>query len=412
MSLLSRRFRLQRQQPRIVIVGGGFAGLSAARRLAHKDVNVTLISQHPHAEWLPNVHELVSRRKSPAQLQLDLEEQLGHWKQHFVCATVTEIDHAQQRLRTANGTRYDYDVLILASGSQAHSHGASGVYEHALIPRSVESSFRLGNALTRLAALPGNRSIVIAGAGIEGLEILGEILRRFGDTGHLDIHLVDPQNQLFPDFPGLHERLHTAMRGQVTLHLGRSITAVEANKVKLDDGSHLPSRFTVWSAGRKACELVGICGLAKADQDATVLPTLQSLNDPYIFIAGDTAELSPPLAKQAYHAQDMGKHAADNALRLLQGKAPLPFKPWLRPILMSFGERDGVMFYGQQALASAGVLALKEGIYRVGFQQWQQVPGTLGLLPMAKTLRAGLTELEAWRLLLQSADSRLFQQKP
>lgn len=411
MSLLSRRFRAQRQRPRLLIVGGGFAGLAAARHLVGKPVDVTLISQSAHAEWLPNVHELISRRKTPSQLQLDLAMQLGRWQQPFVGARVVDIDRTQQRVITENGARYDYDVLILATGSQARDDGISGVKAHALIPRSIDNAFKLGNALTRLAALPGKRPLVLAGAGIEGLEMLGEILQRFGDAGHWDIHLVDPHPSLFPDFPGLHERLLKAMRGQVTLHMGRKVVAVDADKVFLDNGDILASRITVWSAGRQANALPALAGLASADKDADVLPTLQSRHDPLILLAGDTAQLPATLPKQAYHAQDMGKQAADNALRLLEGEAPQPFKPWLRPQLMSFGERDGVMFYQQQALASAGVLALKEGIYRLGFQQWQQHPREIGLLSAAKALKAGISELEAWQLLLRSADSRLFSQR-
>lgn len=409
MSLLSRRFLARRARARIVIMGGGFAGLAAARRLVGESVAVTLIDRTPDAEWLPNLHELVSRQKTPADLQVNRQALLSRWAQDFHCADVTGIDALQQRLLTGSGHKLDYDVLILAPGSQARDHGVPGVAGHTLLPRSVESCHRLGNTLTRLAALPGERPVVLAGGGIEGLEMLGEILRRFGEGGRLDLHLVEPLPRFFPRFPGLHERLCARMQGQVQLHLGRHVTRVTADHVQLDDGTLLPSRVTLWSAGREASPLAATLGLASPGEDAPVRPTLQSLRDTHILLAGDTVALPTPLPKQAYHAQDMGRHAAENALRLLAGQPPLPFRPRPRPVLLSFGDRDGVMFHGRQALASAGLIALKEGIYRYGFQQWQQSPGQPGLFRLARELGEGMRELDAWRLLLKSADSRLFR---
>lgn len=409
MSLLSRRFQAHRALPRLIIIGAGFAGLAAARRLAGEKVHVTVIDSQPQAEWLPNLHELVSRQKTPAQLQVDRQNLLANWKQDFLCTEVTRIDRQQQRVHTASGSWHDYDMLILASGSRAHDHGIEGVREHALLARSVEHCQRIGNALTRLVALPGDRSVVLAGGGIEGLEILGEILRRFGDGNRLALHLVEPASRFFPRFPGLHERLCSQMQGQVQLHLGRQVTAVAADHVRLDDGSRLSSRLTLWSAGRRSHALPVDAGLSDPNGDAPVMTTLQSIHDPSILIAGDTASLPRPLAKQAYHAQDMGRHAAENVLREFTGKAMQPFKALQRPVLLSFGDRDGVMFHGDQALASPGLIALKEGIYRYGFQQWQKRKLSRGLLRFASELGEGMRELDAWQLLLKSTDSRVFR---
>ncbi len=409
MSLLSRRFKAHRALPRLIIIGAGFAGLAAARRLAGEKVHVTVIDTQPQAEWLPNLHELVSRQKTPAQLQVDRQNLLSGWKQDFLCAEVTRIDRQQQHIHTASGSWHDYDLLILASGSRTEDHGITGVGEHALLPRSVEHCQRISNALTRLAALPGDRSVVLAGGGIEGLEMLGEILRRFGNGNRLALHLAEPAPRFFPRFPGLHERLCGQMQGQVQLHMGRQVTAVAADHVLLDDGTRLSSRLTLWSAGRRSQSLPADAGLAEKNGDAPVMTTLQSIHDPRILLAGDTASLPRPLAKQAYHAQDMGRHAAENVLREFAGKPMQPFKALQRPVLLSFGDRDGVMFHGNQALASPALIALKEGIYRYGFQQWQKRHTGSGLLKVAQEFTQGVKELDMWRLLLKSADSQIFQ---
>lgn len=408
MALLSRRFLERRPRPHILIAGAGFAGLSAARALDPARVRVTVIDRQPLADWLPNVHELLSRRKTAEQLQVDRRRLLNAQGHDFLCADIVGIDRLQQRLLTAGGEWRDYDALILATGSRSHDYGIPGVSTHTLSPRSVESGTRVGNALTRLAALPTGRDVVIVGAGILGLEMLGEILRRFGDGQRFRLHLVEQATQLFPRFPGLHERLLAAMQGQVELHMGRRVTAVSAHSVTLDNGDVLDSRLTIWSTGRRSEPLPAEADLARPGADVGVHATLQSLVDAQILVAGDTAALPEPLEKQAFYAQDMGQHAALNALRLLRGKPLQAFRPLHKPSLLSFGDRDGLMFYGMQALASPSLIALKEAVYQYGFHLWQPPQSGSELMKMARDIRHGMRELDAWRLLLKSADTRLF----
>ena len=332
MALLSRRFLARRSRPHIVIVGGNFAGLGAAAALDSHQVQVTLVDRHPQAEWLPNVHELLSRRKNPEQLRLQRHALLTGMGHDFLCAGVREIDRNTQRLHTDSGEHLDYDLLLLATGSMAHDHGIPGVTEHALHPRSVEHCTRIGNTLTRMAALPAGRDVVIAGGGIEGLEMLGEILQRFGSGGRFNLHMVEQAERLFPRFPGLHERLLGHMQGQVHLHTGRRITAVQAERITLDNGDILPSRLTIWSTGRRSQPLAAAAGLADGLQDAPVHDSLQSIHDARIFIAGDAAALPLPLEKQSHYARAMGQHAADNMQRMLDQKPlrafrPLPVRP-------------------------------------------------------------------------------------
>jgi NADH dehydrogenase FAD-containing subunit len=409
MALLSRRFLAHRPRPHIVIVGGNYAGLAAARTLDARRVQVTLIDSAPRAEWLPNVHELLSRRKIAEQLQRPRQELLRALGHDFLCASVSHIDRVQQRVLTHTGQHLDYDLLLLATGSRANDHGIPGVSEHALQPRSVEHGLRIGNALTRLAALPAGRDVVIAGGGIEGLEMLGEILQRFGSAGRLNLHLVEQAPVLFPRFPGLHERMLASMQDQVQLHMGRRITAVSASHVQLDDGHELPSRLTIWSTGRCSQPLAASAGLATTDADAPVQNSLQSTHDARIFIAGDAAQLPHALEKQAHYAQGMGVHAARNMQRMLDKKMLHAFKPLLKPAVLAFGDRDGVLFYGRQALASPALIALKEAAYQYGINRWQPPQSGREFLQMAESIQRGISARDTWQLLVKAADSRLFQ---
>lgn len=403
MALLSRRFRAQSARPRIVIVGANFAGISAARVLAGTAAQVTLIDRAAQTQWLPNVHELVSRRKKPGQLQSDRRRLLQAMGHEFVCAEVHAIDRLQQRVITASGEWRDYDALILATGSEACRHNVPGVDRHALLPRSVDGALRLQHALSRLAALPQGRDVVIVGGGFEGLEILGEILRNYGAERRFQLRLVEQAPQLFPAYAGLHEHLQQQWRGEVSLHCGQRVRAVAADHVELDHGMRLPSRLTLWCAGRQSSALAAQAALdcAPDSGDALVQDSLQSRNDRHVFIAGDAAQLHMPLEKQAFYAQAMGAHAARNALRLLQGKALHSFHPLRKPALMSVGDRDAVLFYKQQAWASPALLPLKDALYHYGILQWQTPPRWRSptLRQLGGDLRQSLSDLDFWQIL-------------
>lgn len=409
MALLSRRFLARRPRPQVVVLGASFAGLNASRALDAKKFRVTVIDAAPAAQWLPNVHELLSQIKKPAQLLQDRRSIVSAHGHDFICAGASRIDREQQRLYLDDGRWLDYDALILATGSTANDFGIPGVATHAVYPRSVEAASRAAHLLSRLAALPSGRDVVLVGGGIEGLEMLGEILRRHGRDQRFTIHLVEVAPRLLPQFPGLHERLLEAMQGQVQLHFGRRVSAVHADSVELDNGERLDSRLTLWSGGRRGSAFTGNCGLSQPGADVAVDDTLQAQLDARIFVAGDAALLTPPLKKQVPYAQAMGTHAALNVQRWLQRKPLQAFRPLHLPSVLTFGDRDGIMLYGNQALASPALLALKEATYQYGFHQWSPPRSGGDVVRLARDLRHGIHALDVWRLLAKSADTRIFQ---
>lgn len=409
MALLTRRFLRQRSRPRILIAGGNFAGLMAARGLDPERFNVTVLDPEPAIEWLPNIHELISRRKTPAQLQHDRSlviERLGH---EFLQDAIASIDAEQHRLQTRSGIELDYDVLILAIGSIASDLGVPGVKQHAMTTKSVAECHRISNALTRLAALPGNRSVTIVGAGIEGLEMLGEILRRFGESDRLDLHLIEARPQLFERYPGLHEHLLRRMGNDVTVHCSQRVSSVQADAVILENGERIESRLTIWTAGSHGHPVLTHAGLSPAHGDAPVTTSLQSPQHPDIFVIGDAARLPTPLEKQAYHAQDMGRHVA-RQMPTFFAKRPLPpFQPRPKPAIVSFGDRDALMIYKGRVLATPALLGLKEAVYQYGHHELVPPRSPNELSSLARDLYHGINMLDTWRMLAGSAEARLFQ---
>jgi NADH dehydrogenase len=373
------------RRKRVLILGGGFAGLAAALELRPDRYEVTLIDRNRWFEFLPNIHELLSRVKTPELLRLPLDRNVRRAGHSFVRDTVTEIDAvactvATQRRRKAIG----YDALIVALGGVDATRGVPGVFEHAFPFKSVEQCDRIGKRLARLAARRKPAHVVIVGGGLEGVEALGEILRRYRDSS-LHVTLVEAREGLLPEAPAAldgHVRKLCAPHG-VEFRMESPVRSIEPEAVVLQEGRSIPSDLTIWTGGPAPPALLAECGLAPNGAWAPVDITLQSKGHPEVFIAGDAAELPTPLPKQGYHALDMGVRAARNAGRLLAGKPLAPFRPSGKPTLISFGDLTCFLVAGERALAGPSLAAAKEAVFELVIAQldaqplWSRLPRAL-----------------------------------
>jgi NADH dehydrogenase len=196
------------------------------------------------------------------------------------------------------------------------TRGVPGVVEHAFPFKSVEQCDRIGKRLTRLAARRKPARVVIVGGGLEGIEALGEILRRHRGSG-LHVTLVEARERLLPEAPATldaHVRELCAPY-EVDFQMDAPVRSIEPEAVVLEAGRSLPSDLTIWTGGPAPPALLAECGLAPRGAWAPVDLTLQSKGHPEIFVTGDAADPPTPLSKQGYHALDMGVCAARNAGR-------------------------------------------------------------------------------------------------
>ena len=354
------------QRPHIVIIGANFAGLAAAQRIGSQAA-VTLIDPSRHFEFIPNIHELISGRKVPRDLRLDrgkLIEKLGH---RWLHDRVVSLDPAQSQLQTAKGEKISYDACVLAIGGINSYHGVKGAAEHALPFKSVADCYAIGNRFQELQRGEKPFSIVIVGAGSEGVEALGELLRERNLSFPMQIHLVEGADRLLPELPAKTSReiQRLCQKLPVTFHFGQRIEEVKADSVILKDGSDLASDLSIWTGGVKPNPLLHEAGLTDSENDwVTVKPTLQSDKYPHIFVAGDAADLKKTDSKQAYFAMESGERAGANALHYLQDRKLLPFSTVKKPYLYSFGDLSCFLIYENYVLAGTPLAALKEGIYQ------------------------------------------------
>ena len=390
------------ERKRVVILGGGFAGLAAALELRPDRHRVTLIDRGRWFEFLPNIHELLSGVKTPELLRLPLDRTVRRAGHTFVRDTVTRIDPAQRVVETRRRAPIGYDALIVSLGGVDATRGVPGVVEHALPFKSVEQCHRIGTRLARLAARRKIGRVVIVGGGLEGVEALGEILRAHREGG-LHVTLVEARERLLPEAPAVldaHVRKLCAPY-EVAFEMAAPVRSIERKAVVLADGRSIPSDLTIWTGGPAPPALLAQSALAPAGAWAPVHVTLQSRRHPDVFVIGDAAELPTPLPKQGYHALDMGSCAARNAARLLQGRALEPFRPSGKPTLISFGDLSCFLVLGERAIAGPSLGAAKEAVFELVMAQLDAQP-VWSRLP-----RAALRAEKAARALLWPSVSSL-----
>ncbi|MEN0073392.1 MAG: NAD(P)/FAD-dependent oxidoreductase [Paracraurococcus sp.] len=355
---------------RIVVVGGGAAGLELVTRLGNTlgrggRAQVTLVEKARTHLWKPLLHAVAAGSLDRAQHELHYLAQ-GHWH-HFIYryGAMTGIDRARRQLLigatedeegrqiTPPGT-VPYDTLVVAIGSVTNDFGTPGAAEFAVPLETPEQASRfhrrLVNACLRANAQegpvrPGQLHVVIIGAGATGTELAAELHRTvravvaYGLT-HIDperdirIRLVEAAPRILPALP---ERISAAttelLHGLgVEVLTGRRVSEVRADGVRLADGELLPGELVVWAAGVKGPDVLrDIAGLETArTNQLLVLPTLQTTRDPAIFAIGDCAACPLPgetgfVPPRAQAAHQQASHMIGQIERLLDGRPLRPF---------------------------------------------------------------------------------------
>ena len=351
---------------KVVIIGSNFAGLSCAMNLSSQYA-VTVIDASASFEFLPNIHELLSGVKSAGLLRLPRARILHRLGHQFVQDTVSGIDAEGGSVRTASGENFDFDACVVAVGGVNNTYGLPGVEDFALPFKSVDDCAQIRERLEKLAGAGEGMSLVVVGGGLEGVEALGEILRAYRHIPDLTVHLVEGGNTLLPGGAAAlsSEILRKCQPYPVTFHLGDRVKAVTKTRVRLVSGKSLKSDLTLWTGGAAPSPLLYESGLATStDTWAAVEPSLQSQVFDNLFVIGDAAELPTSVSKQAYHALDMGSHAATNVKRFLVHSPLKPFKSGPDISLISLGDIDTYLVLGQRVFAGPALAPAKELIFQ------------------------------------------------
>jgi NADH dehydrogenase len=338
--------------PHIVIIGGGFGGLSAARALANADVRVTLIDRRNHHVFQPLLYQVATATLSPGDIAAPIRWILRRVSNaRVLMADAVRIDVDARRVELADGGALDYDWLIVATGSHHAYFGHSDWERHAPGLKTLEDAIairrRILIAFERAEREEDARrqrellTFVLVGGGPTGVELAGtlaEIARqtlrdefRSIDTARAKIVLVEAGPTILPTFP---EKLRNAARRAlqrlgVEVREGTAVTEVDAHGVTAG-AERIDAGTVLWAAGVSASSLLKTLGVPQ-DRAGRVMvePDLSIPGHPEVFIVGDAAaflhqggKLLPGVAQTAMQG---ARHAAGNILRRLRGEPPKPF---------------------------------------------------------------------------------------
>ncbi|HYO11684.1 MAG TPA: FAD-dependent oxidoreductase [Thermoanaerobaculia bacterium] len=331
---------------KVLILGGGYAGLMAASRIARggSPAEVTLIEAKPFFVQRIRLHEVLA---GGSPKSLDYRSLLGRRGVRFVQARVESLEPGRQRVlaRDGGGARIEigYDTLILALGS-ATAAGVPGVAENAI---RLDDPAVLQEASARLRALAGSRGrVLVAGGGLTGIETATELAERFPGL-RVTLATRGRLGDGYAEAAASHLRDRFVELG-ISLVDERAVVSVEPGLAWLDDDSKIPFDLCVWAGGFTAPALAREAGLS-VDGSGRVLvdPALRAAGHPNVFVAGDAAAASLPdgrtIRMGCVSAMPLGAHAGESVRRLLRGEEPRPFSFGFTIRCVSLGRRDGLV---------------------------------------------------------------------
>ncbi|MEU7765887.1 FAD-dependent oxidoreductase [Nocardia sp. NPDC049190] len=323
-------------QHRIVVLGAGYAGLAAARRLAGaaRDAQITVVDARATFVERVRLHQQAAGQRIPAW---DLREMLERKRIRFVCARATEIDTVGRRVVLDAAPALDYDILVYALGSLADPERVPGVAEHAYTVATPEDTRRL--TLSR-------GPVAVVGAGATGIELAAELGESRPDLPVVLLGSEEPGAWLSPRARAYIRR--TLERLGVEIRSDAKVIEVTSDGVRLADGSLVAAAATVWTTGFRVPDLAMRSGLAvDAAGRVRTDATLRSVSHPEIYAAGDAAVIAGPgdreLRMACATALPTGKYAADAALARIRGVEPRPLRFRYVVQCLSLGRRDGLI---------------------------------------------------------------------
>lgn len=358
----------------IVVVGAGYAGVSATKFLAKKfkkdtDVTITLIDRHSHHTMMTELHEVAGGRVEPEAIQYDLQRLFSRKKNvKLVTDTVTGIDKENKVVKTLAGS-YPFDQLILGMGGEPNDFGTPGVKENGFTLWSFDDAVKIRHhieATVAKAAIEPDAEVrkamltfVVCGSGFTGIEMVGELID-WKDRLAKDAK-IDPDEitlmvvEAMPTILNMLSRNDAAKaeryleKKNVQLLLNSPIVEVAADHIKLKDGSEVPTHTLIWTAGVKATSDAADFGLEAARGSRLVANEYmqaKGYEDKNIYIIGDLVyyEETPntPTPQIVQAAEQTGHTAAANIVADIKGGEKHAFKGNYQGFMVSIGAKWGV----------------------------------------------------------------------
>ena len=382
--------------PHVVIVGGGFGGLTAAQALAGRPVEVTVVDRRNHHVFQPLLYQVATAGLSATDIAAPLRHILRRASNVTVLlGDVVRVDAAARKVVLADG-EVAYDFLILATGAThsyfghdewaLHAPGLKTLEDALFIRRRTLLAFEQAEREADASRRRGLLTFVIIGGGPTGVELAGTLVEIARHTLRREFRRMDPADakvvllegldRILPSYP---PDLSAKARRQLedlgaVVRTGARVTGVDADGVWLGT-ERMEAGTVLWAAGVAASPLgrsIGApldrAGRVKVEADLTVP------GHPELFVIGDLAALEldgQPVPGVAPAAMQMGRHAARNVLAVARGEARRPFRYVDKGSLATIGRRAAVALIGRLKLSGFTAWAAWLGIhifFLIGFR--------------------------------------------
>lgn len=358
----------------VVIVGGGFAGIACAKRLATEPrAHVTLVDRTGYHQFQPLLYQVATAELAAADIRFDLASMFRR-HEHIDARTaeVVAVDPGARRVTLDDGTTLAADALVLGVGAQPNFFHTPGADEHAVPLYSLDDAERIRRRLLELfretaekpeRADDGSLTFVVVGAGPTGVETAGAVAELVHTvmphvyphlaTAGAKVILVDLGHTVlgaFSDEAHAYAVKQLHRRG-VELRLGVSVTNVESDRITLGDGTTIKTHLVVWGGGEMAAPLAFRSGLGQGRGGRIdVRPDLTVEGFPGVYVLGDAANIPGPdgeaLPQLGSVAQQAGHWAGGNIIADLEGGARRPFHYNDKGIMAMIGRKAAVAELG------------------------------------------------------------------
>jgi NADH dehydrogenase len=357
--------------PHVVVIGGGFGGVAAAKGLAHQDVRVTIIDQHNFHTFLPLLYQVATAGLEPADVAFPIRTIFGHAANvRFRHGRVRGVDQARNLVTLGDGSEIDYDHLVIATGATAAFFGVPGASQFAMPLYTLADARRLRNRLLSVLEEAEVRrevshdspdlTFVVVGGGPTGVETSGALseliaiaIKRDGlrlDPARIRVVLVDVAPRLLTAFPkraSAYAKRRLESTG-VDVEFGRSVVSIDEHSIRFRNGEQIECAVVIWAAGVSAGDALpedlesasGPGGRVRVGAD------LRLLDSTNVWAVGDAAavplrdgEYCPQLAPVAIQS---GQHCAEQILHVVHDEATTPFHYHNKGIMATIGRNAAV----------------------------------------------------------------------
>ncbi len=401
---------------RIVILGGGYGGITAAMKLGkifkkNPEVEITIIDKNTYHTLMTELHEVAGSRVDPDSVMISYDRIFSGSRVNMVTDVIKGLDTQKKELISEKAT-YSYDYLVLATGGAPEFFDIQGIQENSFSLWSLEDAIRIRQHCEeryRLAAKEPNPetrqqmlTFVVAGAGFTGIELAGEFMerrdvlcRRYNiDPADVKIVIAEAMDRILPIIEEpLRKKTEKYLKKKgVEIRLNSPIVAAEENLVIFKDGGSLPTETFVWTCGihgseftsrtalekghtaRGECSFAssegihGMCGCRFEEEETYIVGKrgrilvdefMQTADDPAIFAVGDNmwfVEEGKVLPQIVETAMQTGETAAENIAAAIKGGKKKPFKSNYHGFMVSIGSRYCVS--NAMGLKTSGMMAM------------------------------------------------------